>query len=80
MLKEYKIVINTTPLGTVPNIDEYPKIPFESVTGQHYFFDLIYNPAKTKFLRLAESRGAFIENGERMLSIRAEESWEIWNL
>lgn len=79
LMKEYKVVINTTPLGTVPDIDEYPKIPFESVTDQHYFFDLIYNPAKTKFLRLAESRGAFIENGERMLSIQAEESWEIWN-
>ncbi len=79
LLKEYKVVINTTPLGTSPNTEEYPKIPFESVTNKHYFFDLIYNPAKTKFLRLAENQGAFIENGERMLSIQAEESWEIWN-
>jgi shikimate dehydrogenase len=72
-------VINTTPLGTVPDINEYPKIPFESVTSQHYFFDLIYNPAKTLFLSLAEKHGAFIENGDRMLSIQAEESWRIWN-
>jgi shikimate dehydrogenase len=79
LLKEYKIVINTTPLGTAPDINEYPKIPFESVTSQHYFFDLIYNPAKTLFLSLAEKHGAFIENGDRMLSIQAEESWRIWN-
>lgn len=79
LLKRYKVVINTTPLGTSPNVTECPKLPFDSVTDQHYFFDLIYNPSKTEFLHLAESRGAFIENGERMLAIQAEESWEIWN-
>ena len=79
LLKEFTIVINTTPVGTSPNVDEYPKLPYEFITSQHYFFDLIYNPAKTLFLSLAEKQGAFIENGEKMLSIQAERSWEIWN-
>ncbi|MEO9022656.1 MAG: shikimate dehydrogenase [Ginsengibacter sp.] len=79
LLKEYTVVINTTPLGTSPNIDEYPRLPYEFVTGHHYFFDLVYNPSKTLFLSLAEKQGAFIKNGEKMLSIQAEESWRIWN-
>ena len=79
LLKEFTVVINTTPVGTSPNINECPDLPYESITDHHYFFDLIYNPAKTLFLSLAEKHGAFIENGDKMLSIQAEESWEIWN-
>lgn len=75
----YQIVINTTPLGTFPNINECPPLPYDLVTDQYYFFDLIYNPSKTMFLSLAEKKGATIENGEQMLSIQAEESWKIWN-
>jgi shikimate dehydrogenase len=78
-MKEYQIVINTTPLGTFPNVNEYPVLPYESITNQHYFFDLIYNPPKTLFLSLAEKKGAVIENGSEMLAIQAEESWKIWN-
>jgi len=78
-MTEFKIVINTTPLGTFPNINECPPLPYESVSGQHYFFDLIYNPPKTLFLSLAEKQGAIIENGSQMLAIQAEESWKIWN-
>lgn len=79
MMKEYQIVINTTPLGTFPNVNECPKLPYEEITNQHYFFDLVYNPSKTLFLTLAEKRGAVIENGAQMLAIQAEESWKIWN-
>lgn len=79
LLKDYNIVINTSPVGMFPKMDEYPTLPYESVTPEHYFFDLIYNPAKTLFLSLAEEYGAFIENGDRMLTIQAEESWDIWN-
>jgi len=78
-MQEYQIVINTTPLGTFPNVNECPALPYEAITAQHYFFDLIYNPAKTLFLSLAEKRGAVIENGSHMLAIQAEESWKIWN-
>lgn len=79
IMKEFQIVINTTPVGTSPNMDVYPKIPYEFINVHHYFFDLIYNPAQTLFLSLAEKQGAFIKNGDKMLSIQAEESWKIWN-
>jgi shikimate dehydrogenase len=78
-MQEFQIVINTTPLGTFPNVNECPDLPYQFITEKHYFFDLIYNPAKTLFLSRAEKRGAFIENGDKMLMIQAEESWRIWN-
>lgn len=79
VMKEFQIVINTTPVGTSPNVNECPDLPYRFITEQHYFFDLVYNPAKTLFLSLAEKYGAFIENGDKMLVIQAEESWMIWN-
>ncbi len=79
VINQYQIVINTTPLGTFPNVNECPPLPYNHVTNQHYFFDLIYNPSKTLFLSLAEKHGAIIENGAQMLAIQAEESWNIWN-
>lgn len=79
IFNQFQILINTTPLGTFPNVDECPALPYQLVTDQYYFFDLIYNPAKTLFLSLAEKQGATIENGEKMLAIQAGESWRIWN-
>lgn len=79
IMLEYNIVINTTPLGMFPNINNSPIIPYEFVTAEHYFFDLIYNPDTTLFLAKAKEKGAAIENGKNMLSIQAEESWKIWN-
>ncbi len=78
-LHEYTVVINTTPLGMFPNVHDYPQIPYEYITADHYFFDLIYNPSKTIFLAKAEEKGAVINNGEDMLRIQAGESWKIWN-
>lgn len=79
MLREFQIVINCTPVGTFPAVEEFPPLPYESVSSDNYFFDLIYNPAKTVFLAAAEKRGATIENGSNMLAIQADESWKIWN-
>jgi shikimate dehydrogenase len=76
---KYKIIINCTPLGTYPNIDDAPAIPYHLLTPQHYLFDLVYNPPKTKFLSLGEQQGATIENGYEMLVLQAEENWKIWN-
>ena len=78
-MNEYNVIINTTPLGMFPNVHLSPELPYQFVSENHYFFDLIYNPAKTLFLSKAERRGAIIENGEQMLKIQAEESWRIWN-
>lgn len=79
IIAAHKLIINTTPLGMYPAITEAPPIPYESLTSEHYLFDLIYNPEKTLFLRKGEEKGAAIKNGYDMLVIQAEESWKIWN-
>jgi len=79
LISKYKIIINCTPVGTYPNIDEAPDIPYHLLTPQHYLFDLVYNPSKTRFLLLGEQHHATIENGYEMLVLQAEENWKIWN-
>lgn len=79
IIKEHTLIINTTPLGTYPAVDECPDIPYHHLTTQHYLFDLVYNPEKTLFLQKGEEKGAAIKNGYDMLVIQAEESWKIWN-
>ncbi len=76
---DVQLVINTTPLGTWPDVDECPPIPYEAIGPKHLCFDLVYNPEKTKFLALAEQQGAETKNGLEMLVLQAEKSWEIWN-
>ncbi len=78
-LEDYQIIINTTPLGTFPDLDSCPEIPYEFLSSAHLVYDLVYNPEKTKFLKLAESKFAKIKNGYEMLVLQAEKSWEIWN-
>ena len=79
ILASHQVIINTTPVGTYPAVNESPAIPYEWITPQHYLFDLVYNPEKTMFLQQGETRGATIKNGYDMLVIQAEESWKIWN-
>ena len=79
LMTEHTLIVNATPLGTFPKVDEFPAIPYEFVTSQHYLFDLVYNPAKTRFLEKGEEQGAAIQNGYDMLTIQAEENWKIWN-
>lgn len=78
-IRQHQIIINTTPLGMYPNVDEDPPIPYNAITSQHLLYDLTYNPPKTKFLQQGEGRGAQINNGYEMLVAQAEESWRIWN-
>ncbi|MES1214209.1 MAG: shikimate dehydrogenase [Bacteroidota bacterium] len=73
------LIINTTPLGMYPTTDQCPDIPYQFITDKHLLYDLIYNPAKTLFLKKGEQNGATIKNGEEMLIVQAEESWRIWN-
>ena len=76
----HNIIINTTPLGTNPRINDFPKIPYNYLNKNHLLFDLIYNPTETKFLKYGKTKGSKIKNGLDMLQIQAEESWNIWNL
>lgn len=78
VLQEFTVLVNCTPLGTHPNVDEKPDIPYSSLTERHFLFDLIYNPEKTAFLKEGEIRGARILNGLRMLELQADKAWEIW--
>ena len=79
LIKNNKLIINTTPLGTDPDITAFPAIPYEGITHEHLLYDLIYNPEKTVFLQKGEAQGATIKNGHEMLVLQAEKSWEIWN-
>jgi shikimate dehydrogenase len=75
----YQIIINSTPVGTSPNVDAFPLIPYEFFTEKHIAYDLIYNPAETQFLKKAKQQGAQIKNGLDMLIFQAEKAWKIWN-
>jgi shikimate dehydrogenase len=78
MLRACKLIVNTTPVGTFPNINEAPEFPFHYLTTEHLVVDLIYNPSETLFLSNAKQAGATILNGESMLKEQALKSWEIW--
>jgi len=80
LIKDYTIIINCTPLGTFPEVDKCPDIPYHYITNQHLLYDLIYNPKKTTFLAKGEENGASICNGLKMLSLQAEKAWAIWKL
>jgi shikimate dehydrogenase len=73
------LIINTSPVGTFPDVDKCPDIPYQFLTNKHLLFDLIYNPSETKFLKLGREAGATTLNGAKMLVLQAEKSWEIWN-
>ncbi len=79
ILKKYNIIVNTTPLGTFPNIENCPELPYHFIGDQHLVYDLIYNPSETLFLQKCKANGATIKNGLQMLEIQAEEAWQIWN-
>jgi shikimate dehydrogenase len=79
MMKAFKLIVNTTPLGTSPKIDEMPPIPTEFFTPDHLVVDLIYNPEKTMLLSQAEKEGADVLNGYSMLQHQALKAWELFN-
>nr|WP_321409667.1 shikimate dehydrogenase [uncultured Carboxylicivirga sp.] len=79
ILDEYKVIVNSTPVGMYPNIDEYPDIDYNSIGKNHLLFDLTYNPENTKFMQMGAKNGAATKNGLEMLHLQAEASWAIWN-
>jgi len=79
LLESHTLIINCTPLGTFPNINECPNIPFEFIGDKHFVFDLVYNPRETTLMKKAKAAGAAVANGALMLENQAEASWEIWN-
>jgi shikimate dehydrogenase len=79
LINNFKIIVNTSPLGTYPDIDKCPDIPYEYISGDHLLYDLIYNPEMSKFLEKGSEKGAKVINGLQMLHLQAEKAWEIWN-
>jgi len=79
LLKDHLIVINATPLGTYPNVDNCPAIPYEFLTPDHVLYDLVYNPEETLFMKKGKAKGAATKNGLEMLHLQAEKAWQIWN-
>ncbi len=79
MLSEYRLIINCTPVGMYPNINEYPQIPYQHIHDGNILYDLIYSPEQTLFLKKGQEKGATIKNGFEMLVLQAEENWRIWN-
>lgn len=79
LVKENLIIIQCTPVGTFPNIEESVSFPFDGITENHLIIDLIYNPEYTKFIRNCAEKGAKTANGLYMLEQQAEKAWEIWN-
>jgi shikimate dehydrogenase len=78
-MEQHTLIINATPLGMSPAINECPNIPYQLLSQKHLLFDLIYNPAETVFLQKGKVQGAAVMNGLEMLQIQADESWKIWN-
>ena len=79
VIEDHQIIVNCTPLGTYPAVEAYPNIPYQHLSKDHLLYDLIYNPKETRFLKEGKEKGATIVNGQRMLELQAEKSWEIWN-
>lgn len=79
LIADYQLVINCSPVGTYPKSDQSPDIPYESLTENHYLYDLVYNPLETLFLQKGKEQGAKTHNGLLMLHLQAEKAWEIWN-
>jgi len=79
VIETHTLIINTTPVGMYPNVNEAPPIAYEGITAQHHLYDLVYNPTETLFMQKGLEKGATVQNGLAMLHIQAEESWAIWN-
>ncbi|HHU96727.1 MAG: shikimate dehydrogenase [Bacteroidota bacterium] len=79
VLKRYTAIINATPVGTFPNVEQCPPIPYNFLTPEHLLYDLVYNPKETLFLKKGKERGTSVKNGEEMLERQALAAWDFWN-
>ena len=79
ILHEYEVIVNCSPVGMYPHVDESPAIPYESLTDRNLLFDCVYNPESTQFMQRGAQQGATVKNGLEMLHLQAIASWEFWN-
>jgi len=77
-VREYNVIVNCTPVGMHPRIDEYPALPYDAMDSHNLLYDLIYNPDETMFMNKGKAHGAVVKNGLEMLLLQAFSSWEFW--
>ena len=78
VLKEYEVIVNCSPVGMFPHVDECPALPYEAINENHLLYDLVYNPLETLFMKKGAAQGATVKNGLEMLHLQAIASWEFW--
>ena len=78
LLKEYEVIVNCSPVGMFPHVDECPTLPYEAMNENHLLYDLVYNPLETLFMKKGAAQGATVKNGLEMLHLQAIASWEFW--
>ena len=79
VMKEYTVIVNCSPVGMFPKVDQAPAIPYELLTPKHLLFDCVYNPEDTLFMQKGREQGAIVKNGLEMLHLQAVASWRFWN-
>ena len=79
IMQEFNVIVNCSPVGMFPKVDEAPAIPYEYLTPKHLLFDLVYNPEDTLFMQKGRAQGATVKNGLEMLHLQAIASWKFWN-
>ena len=78
VLKEYEVIVNCSPVGMYPHVDECPSLPYEALNENNLLYDLVYNPLETLFMKKGAAQGATVKNGLEMLHLQAIASWEFW--
>ena len=79
VLRQNHLIINTTPLGMFPQIDNFPDLHYQGLSNKHILIDLIYNPKETAFMELGKTWGAKVFGGMQMFEEQAKKTWEIFN-
>ncbi len=79
VMAEHTIIVNCTPVGMYPKVDECPEIPYSQLTSDHLLYDLLYNPNETLFMKKGRMHGSTVKNGLEMLLLQAFAAWEIWH-
>jgi len=79
MMQKHTVIVNCTPVGMFPNVNECPNIPYDLLTPHHLLYDLVYNPDETLFLKKGKEHGTKAKNGLEMLLLQAFASWEFWH-
>lgn len=77
-ISQARLIVNATPVGTHPNLDDTPAPEADVFGPDHIVYDLVYNPEQTRLLRDAADRGAHTIGGLEMLIAQAAAAYVQW--